>query len=302
MDKLLQIGAGISTPLGLAGFVAALTLLLVRVAIRGNLLPKVSEQASSTALLRIINGLFVLAVMAVLLAGAGSLRAPPPPPPRTIVGTVRTAAGGLADGMLVALAGTNASTRTNQNGYFSLEDPSKPPADSAILLIGDPARAERHDVPLGKPLVINMAEVKPVVETKPLQRADTPALPMTTRVRATRLPQRVAETRAGEKAANAVRATPATLVGTDVRVITPPQLQLADPVADRLRQQGAFVTLTRTTLPNASRECRTVYQSSQEDAARRVQQNIRDLINCPLELADIASASRMILVYLPGRP
>lgn len=274
MDKIVAVGAGISTPLGLAGFVAALMLLLVRLAIKADLFPSLTKQASSTALLRVINYLFALATMAMLLTAAGYLRERARP--RLLSGTVATSAG-MADGMLVALAGSNASTRTNQVGYFSLEVPSIDSADTVILLIGDPGHAERHGVPVRTGLEIHMADAK-ASRPVPVLRPELE----------------------GRKKSHVP--TAATLIGDDVRIISAPDVPIADPVADLLRQRGAFVTLTRAVIPDNTRACRTVYQSSQEADAKRVRESIRDLVDCPLVLADVALSSRLILVYLPTRP
>lgn len=305
MERILEIGADISTPLGLAGFASALVLLVLRAVIKGNLLPRVTRKVSGQVVLRIINYLFVLALVALVLGGTGWVvrvvadvndRDP------RISGTVYRPDTTLAEGILVAVAGTNASDQTNHNGFFQLDLPRHlAERDTVGLFVGDVARPELHEVPAAEGLLIRLRG-EPV--------ATTPGQPIATLPAAVVAQQRLVDGPSVPKqlAPDADALRPASLAGQDVRVIALPEaVDPAERVADRLRDAGAFVTLARSypigrTAAAERPTARIVYQSAQEAAARTVRAALEGVIGVRLELAREAAATRTILVYVTGRP
>lgn len=293
MDRLLEIGSQISTPLGLAGFATAVLLLGLRAAIKGGLLPQITKKASAQVLLRIVNYLFVLALIALLLGGAGFIMqvlSEVRPAEREISGTIRREGGAVGVGIVVAIAGTNASDRTNDRGYFQLTVPSRlRDVDTVTLFVGDPRTPEELRVPVEHGLNLVIA---------PSQGRDTAV---------TVIPGRPT-VRPVDSIALRLRGTPATdprapLAGQDIRVVsTVGMMAQAEAAAERLRALGAFVTLSRVYELRPSLAGRIVYQPFQQGLAQTVQQAVAEHFRLELQLAETASASRSILVYLPDEP
>jgi hypothetical protein len=71
MDDILKIATGISTPLMLAGFIAASLLLIARQIIKSNLFTQVSQTASGNLIKHLIDRFFVLAILSMVLGFSG---------------------------------------------------------------------------------------------------------------------------------------------------------------------------------------------------------------------------------------
>lgn len=303
MERILEIGANVSTPLGLAGFASALVLLGLRSAIKAGLLTKATKKASSQILLRVINYLFVLALSALMIGGAGYvagvMRGADDVGPRRVSGTVLDTAEILAQGVLVAIAGTNTSDQTNQNGFFQLEVPQHlRDRDSIVLFVGNPVRGELRQVAATEGLVIRLTDRTPAGAM-----ADAPSVPADEVARQSVPPEPRTE-RSPEAPIGTGVQRGTSLVGLDIRVVTDvDRSRLGEAAAERLRTAGAFVTLTqayRLGGPNTASGGRVVYQSAQEAAARRVQAALDGLVKTTLELAGEAGGGRTLVVYLPN--
>ena len=71
MQSVLDIATRVSTPLMLAGFLAAAFFLTLRQIIAKNIFPRLAQQLGGKILLVIINRLFVLALVAMILGFGG---------------------------------------------------------------------------------------------------------------------------------------------------------------------------------------------------------------------------------------
>lgn len=64
---IFEIASKISTPLGLAGFIAAALFLIFRAVVKRDIFPRLNQAFGAKILLRIITFLFVLALVAIVL-------------------------------------------------------------------------------------------------------------------------------------------------------------------------------------------------------------------------------------------
>jgi len=71
MHGLFDIASRISTPLGLAGFLAAAFFIIVRAIIAKNIFPTLTRQLSGDIIKLIIDRLFILSLVAMVLGFAG---------------------------------------------------------------------------------------------------------------------------------------------------------------------------------------------------------------------------------------
>src|SRR6266566_2224794 len=131
MDRILEIGSRISTPLGIAGFAVGGVLLIVWAAIKGGRLPSVTRQVSGVLLACVVRYLFVLALVALALGGVGFLipvfrSATAQASDKQISGTILYPNGTFAARVRVVVAGTNVSNLTNDLGYVQLTLPASP--------------------------------------------------------------------------------------------------------------------------------------------------------------------------------
>lgn len=90
MHRILAIATRIGNPLALAGFVVGVFFLIVRQVISFGLIPQVTVDTGGVILLRIINGLLILCLVAIILGFVGYLiskRYPDLDPNHVSVGT-----------------------------------------------------------------------------------------------------------------------------------------------------------------------------------------------------------------------
>ena len=71
MKKVLVFATRVGTPLALAGLIIGVFFLIVRLMISSGLIPQVTVEAGGTILLRIVNGLIILSLFAVILGFVG---------------------------------------------------------------------------------------------------------------------------------------------------------------------------------------------------------------------------------------
>ena len=89
MNKVFEIAANISTPLMLAGFIAAAFFLIIRQILKMKLFPKLTRLLSAKMIELIIERLFILTLVAMILGFAGFVltviaRSPPPTSPPVV--------------------------------------------------------------------------------------------------------------------------------------------------------------------------------------------------------------------------
>jgi len=73
MDKIFDLATNISTPLMLAGFIAAAFFFMVRQIIKANIFPQLTRQLSGDIIKIIIDRLFILALVAMIFGFIGYL-------------------------------------------------------------------------------------------------------------------------------------------------------------------------------------------------------------------------------------
>lgn len=73
MEKLTEIATNVSTPLALAGLIAALSFYLLKILLSKNIFPKLTRQFSSQLLLLIFNRFFTLSIVAMSFGLIGFL-------------------------------------------------------------------------------------------------------------------------------------------------------------------------------------------------------------------------------------
>jgi hypothetical protein len=71
MGELFQIAAKVSTPLALAGLVAAILFLIFRQILTLNIFPRLNQALGGKVIISIVNRLFILALVAMVLGFAG---------------------------------------------------------------------------------------------------------------------------------------------------------------------------------------------------------------------------------------
>lgn len=71
MEKLVEIAANVSTPIGLGGLFAAIFFLAVRELIKSKVFPRFSKQLASEIVKTIVDRLFILSLVAMVLGFAG---------------------------------------------------------------------------------------------------------------------------------------------------------------------------------------------------------------------------------------
>jgi len=158
MNKVFEIAANISTPLMLAGFIAAAFFLIIRQILKMKLFPKLNRLLAAAIIKLIIERLFILALVAMILGFVGFvLTVVAIPLPLTPPQVVQTLSGVIWDEDHKPLAGVEVSLRdvsekptfTDSHGRFAFQVQALKQQQIRLIARKDGYRTHFDDPTLG---------------------------------------------------------------------------------------------------------------------------------------------------------